>query len=59
MTYFQEFKPVGHVGYSIWLYELSEQDILESKTWGNVYRSHLDHRAEKVAEPVVLGTNGQ
>ena len=40
-TYFQEFKPVGRVGYSIWLYELSEEDILESKSWGNLYRSHL------------------
>jgi len=50
MTYFQEFKPVGHVGYSIWLYELSEQDILESKSWGSVYRSYLDYKAGKVTE---------
>lgn len=51
MTYFQDFKPVGHVGYSIWLYELSEKDILESKAWGNVYRIYLDHKAGKVTEP--------
>ena len=37
-TYFQEFQPVGHVGYSIWLYDLSEQDILRSKSWGRHYR---------------------
>ena len=42
-TYFQEFKPVGHVGYSIWLYELSEEDILGSKSWAEVYRFYLGH----------------
>ena len=50
MTYFQEFKPVGHVGFSIWLYELSEEDILKSQSWGSVYRSYLDHKAGKVRE---------
>ncbi len=37
-TYFQEFKPVGHVGHSIWLYELSDEDIRSSPSWGDVYR---------------------
>jgi hypothetical protein len=41
-TYFQEFKPVGHIGYSIWLYELSEEDILASKSWGEIYRQHIE-----------------
>jgi hypothetical protein len=40
--FFQEFEPVGRVGYSIWLYELSESDILASKTWGGIYRDYLE-----------------
>jgi hypothetical protein len=40
-TYFQEFTPIGHVGHSIWLYELSEEDILRSKSWGELYRAYL------------------
>lgn len=39
--YFREFKPIGHVGYSIWLYELSEEDILRSKSWGAIYKSRI------------------
>ncbi len=37
-TYFQEFQPVGRVGYSIWLYDLSEDDILRSPSWGGLCR---------------------
>ncbi len=37
-TYFQEFEPVGHVGHSIWLYDLSEDDIRRSHSWGALYR---------------------
>lgn len=40
-TYFQEFVPVGHVGHSIWLYDLSEADIVGSKSWGERYRAYL------------------
>lgn len=41
-TYFQEFKPVGHIGYSIWLYDLSEENLLASKSWGEIYRQHIE-----------------
>jgi len=41
--FFQEFQPVGHVGYSIWLYDLSEEDILRSKSWGEIYRRSLSN----------------
>ena len=40
-TYFQEFVPIGYIGHSIWLYELSEDDILRSKSWGGAYRAYL------------------
>jgi hypothetical protein len=43
-SYFQEFKPVGRVGYSIWLYEISEEDILRSQSWGKLYRT-FEHDA--------------
>lgn len=39
--YFQEFEPVGTIGYSMLLYDISEQDILESTTWGNQLKRQL------------------
>lgn len=45
-TYFQEFTPIGHIGYSIWLYDLSENDILASEAWGDVYRKHIAEQQE-------------
>ena len=47
-TYFQEFKPVGHIGYSIWLYDLSEEDLLASKSWGELYRQHIELQQNKI-----------
>lgn len=44
--YFQEFEPVGRVGYSIWLYELSEEDILTSEAWGGIYRDYLERKPQ-------------
>jgi hypothetical protein len=49
-TYFQEFVPIGHTGHSIWLYELSEDDILGSKSWGGAYREYLEH-SQTMSEP--------
>ncbi|MEQ1830035.1 MAG: glycosyltransferase family 39 protein [Pirellula sp.] len=34
-TYFQEFQSVDSVGYSMLLFDLSTEDIENSKTWGN------------------------
>ncbi len=39
--YFQEFEPVGTIGYSMLLYDISEQDILRSTTWGNLLKRRL------------------
>ena len=33
-TYFQEFKSVGSIGYSMLLFDLSADDVKNSKTWG-------------------------
>lgn len=50
-TYFQEFNPIGRVGYSIWLYDLSEEDILNSKTWGTIYRRCSIEKSIEVDSP--------
>jgi 4-amino-4-deoxy-L-arabinose transferase-like glycosyltransferase len=36
LSYFQEFEPIGMIGGSMCLYEISEHDIRKSKTWGAV-----------------------
>lgn len=49
-TYFQEFTQVGHVGHSIWLYDLSEEDILRSSSWVERYRNFLKS-SQNVSKP--------
>jgi len=37
-SYFQEFTPVGRVGYSMLLFDLDENDIIQSAVWGDIYK---------------------